>query len=104
VTPLKKKQVVGHWWLIPVILAAQEAEVRRIAVQSQPRQIVHKTLSRKTLYKNWAGRVAQGEGPEYCKKKEVTVRRLTSARQKSPETKLAWNLDIVLLDSRTVRK
>jgi hypothetical protein len=34
---------------MPVILAAQEAEIRRIAVQSQPRQIVHKTLSWKTL-------------------------------------------------------
>jgi hypothetical protein len=24
-----------HWWLMPAILAAQEAEIRRIAVQSQ---------------------------------------------------------------------
>jgi hypothetical protein len=28
-----------------VILATQEAEIRRIAVQSQPMQIVHETLS-----------------------------------------------------------
>jgi hypothetical protein len=27
-------------WIIPVILATQEAEIRRIAVQSQLRQIV----------------------------------------------------------------
>jgi hypothetical protein len=31
----------------PVILATQEAEIRRIVVQSQPEQIVHKTLSQK---------------------------------------------------------
>jgi hypothetical protein len=39
-------------WLIPVILATQEAEIRRTAVQSQARQIVHETLSQeKTLHK-----------------------------------------------------
>jgi hypothetical protein len=31
-----------HQWLTPVILATQEAEIRRIAVQSQSRQIVLK--------------------------------------------------------------
>jgi hypothetical protein len=32
---------------MPVILAAQEAEIRRIIVQSQPGQIVCETLSQK---------------------------------------------------------
>jgi hypothetical protein len=36
---------------MPVILAAREAEIRRIAVQSQPVQIVCETISRKTLHK-----------------------------------------------------
>jgi hypothetical protein len=27
-----------HWWLMPVILAIQEAEIRRIATESQLRQ------------------------------------------------------------------
>jgi hypothetical protein len=34
---------------MPVILATQEAEIRRIAVQSQPKQIVHETLSQKYI-------------------------------------------------------
>jgi hypothetical protein len=36
-----------HWWLTPVILATQEAEIRRIEVRSQPRQIVQEILSQK---------------------------------------------------------
>jgi hypothetical protein len=36
---------------MPIILATQEAEIRRIMVQSQPRQVVHKTLLEKTLTK-----------------------------------------------------
>jgi hypothetical protein len=35
-----------------IILTTQEVEIRRITVRSQPGQIVHKTLSQKTLYKN----------------------------------------------------
>jgi hypothetical protein len=33
------------WWLMPVMLAIQEAEIRRIIVQGQLRQIVCQTLS-----------------------------------------------------------
>jgi hypothetical protein len=62
---------------MPVILATQEKEIRRITVQSQPGQIViHKTHLKKTFHtqKNRASGVAQGEGPEfkpqYCKKKK----------------------------------
>jgi hypothetical protein len=62
---------------MPVILAIQEAEIRRITVQSQPRQIVCETLSQKhpsyMHQKKKTGGVAQGVGPEfkpqYCKKK-----------------------------------
>jgi hypothetical protein len=28
------------WWLTPIILDTQEAEIKRIVVQNQPRQIV----------------------------------------------------------------
>jgi hypothetical protein len=34
---------------MPVILATQEAEIRRIRVRSQPRQIFHETLFQKYL-------------------------------------------------------
>jgi hypothetical protein len=49
-TFIKKVGVVGHQWLTSVNLATQVAEIRRIVVQSQPRQIVHKTLSQKKIY------------------------------------------------------
>jgi hypothetical protein len=32
-------------WLKPVIFMIQESEISRIAVQSQPRKVVHETLS-----------------------------------------------------------
>jgi hypothetical protein len=55
-----------------VIPATQEAETRRIEVQSQPRQI---DLISKNPSQKRAGRVAQGIGPEfktqYGEKKKV---------------------------------
>jgi hypothetical protein len=51
---------------MPVILATQEAEIRRIKVRSQPGQMVQKTLQNPiTHHKNRAGGVAQGVGLEF---------------------------------------
>jgi hypothetical protein len=47
----EKKKGARPWWLIPAILATQEAEIRRITVQSQQGETVHKTLSQKTHHK-----------------------------------------------------
>jgi hypothetical protein len=41
----KYKKIVRYWWLTPVILANQGAEIRRTEVQSQCKQIVCETLS-----------------------------------------------------------
>jgi hypothetical protein len=57
--------IAGRQWLMPITLATQEEVLRRIAVQSQPGQIVCETLSRKILHKNRTGGLAQGEGPEF---------------------------------------
>jgi hypothetical protein len=50
---------------MPIILATQEAEIRRIGVRSQPRQIICKTLSQKSPSQKRAGGVAQCVGPEF---------------------------------------
>jgi hypothetical protein len=47
----KKYRTVRCWWLTPVILATQEAEIKRIKIQSQPQQIVLKTVSKKNHHK-----------------------------------------------------
>jgi hypothetical protein len=58
----------------PLLGATQEAEIRRIAAQSQPGQIVPRDPVLKNPSQKRAGGVAQGEGPEfkpqYCKTKQ----------------------------------
>jgi hypothetical protein len=55
----KTYRLAGLQQLMPVIPATQEAEIRRIEVQSQPRQIVLETLPQKYPTQKRAGGVAQ---------------------------------------------
>jgi hypothetical protein len=64
--PQKTKNEPDTQWFKPVILATQEAEIRRIEIQSQPGQTVHKNLSQKKKKSpKRADRVAQGVGHEF---------------------------------------
>jgi hypothetical protein len=53
-----------HQWLMPAILATQEAEEDGW-LEGHPGQIVHETLSQKTLSQKRAGGEAQGVAPEF---------------------------------------
>jgi hypothetical protein len=52
---------------MPIILDTQEAEIRRITVQSQPGKTVHKTLSQKYPTQKSVGEWLKHQ---YCKKKK----------------------------------
>jgi hypothetical protein len=72
----------GHWRLTPVILATQEAEIRRMVVRSQPGQIVCEILSQKTLHKCRAQGVGLEFKLQYYKKKK---------KKKSEQHNSSWD-------------
>jgi hypothetical protein len=65
IPPKRKNYLARHQCLTLIILTTQEAEIRRITVQSQPGQIVCETLFQKSPSQKRAGGVAQGVGPEF---------------------------------------
>jgi hypothetical protein len=92
-------------WLMPVILATQEAEIRRITVRSQLWQMVHETLSQKTFHKNKASGVAKGEGPEFkpnATKKPKTKLKTTRFERAQPIRKLQAQPTRMLLSAHLI--
>jgi hypothetical protein len=59
--------LAGHQWLTRVILAILEAEIRRMLVWGQPRQIVQETPISKITRAKWTGGVAQAIELLLCK-------------------------------------
>jgi hypothetical protein len=75
-------------WLTPVILATQEAEVRKIPVGSQLQQKVCKTLSQKHLIHKKADRVAQVI--ESLSSEHETLSSSTSTVKNKEQKKTSW--------------
>jgi hypothetical protein len=59
-----KRSPCWHQWLTPIILATQEAEIRRIALEASPGKSSQDPISKKPITKI-AGGVGQGIGPEF---------------------------------------
>jgi hypothetical protein len=71
-------------WLTPIILATQEVEIRRIAVQSQPGQRVRETLFQKPISQKiglveWLKVNALSSSPRTTNKKILLLRGLCEA-------------------------
>jgi hypothetical protein len=79
---------------MPVILATQGAEIRRIAVQSQLRQIIHETLFQKNPPQKRASGVAQGVGPEF--KPQYSEKRKRKRKKKIVSPHVSKNFHKVL--------
>jgi hypothetical protein len=62
----KTKILAGCWWLTTIILANQEAEIRKIMVQNQPwANSSQNPIFKKNPSQKMAGGVAQGISPEF---------------------------------------
>jgi hypothetical protein len=82
---LRSKPSARSQWLTPVILATQKAEIRRMAVRSQPwANSLGDPISKKPFTKKgwWSGSKCRSEfKSQYCKKKKIQT--LTSTKNNS---------------------
>jgi hypothetical protein len=62
----KGRLETGHQWFTPAILVSWEAEIRRIEVLGQNRQIVPKSLISKITRTNWTGGMTQAVKDLLC--------------------------------------
>jgi hypothetical protein len=90
-----------------VILSTQEAEIRRIAVQNQPGQIVPETLFQKNPSQKRASGVAQGVSPEfkpqYGKKKKKSINKSCMVPHSCNTSYLGDSRDRKLTSMRTTQ-
>jgi hypothetical protein len=61
-----------HWWLMPIILTTWEAEIRRITIQGQLRQIVQESPISKITRAIWTGDEVQAVECLLCKCKSLS--------------------------------
>jgi hypothetical protein len=64
--------LAGSWWLTLVILATLEAEIRSMAVQGQPRQMVQEIPIFKITRAKWTGGMAKAVECLLCKSEALS--------------------------------
>jgi hypothetical protein len=79
--PDKKWLQARHWWLTPIILATQEAEIKRLLIRSQPGKIVCETLSQQYPTLKRDGRLAQVVEPLLSRQFSVQTHSTTKTKK-----------------------
>jgi hypothetical protein len=70
--PVQLDEPVTYGWLPSIITGTWEAEIRRITIQNEPRQIVHETPISKITREKWTGGMVQVVEHLLCKCKALS--------------------------------
>jgi hypothetical protein len=84
-TWFKMPNLARHWWLKPVILATQEAEIRKIVVRNQPGQIACEIVSQKN-----SSHTHKKVLMERLKVKALSSNPITPPQKKSPTWSISF--------------